>query len=603
MSEVRSRRRLAFALLLISACGPRAASAARAVPAADHAARAAHEAVQFTCEPDTPPPMQPLRRLSSEQIRHTIEDLLTASLPRAGALAALNRLSPVFALLPQELVSKAAPFSSMDQAVSQRHVEVQLELAQQVSNLLTQDAEHLSALLACGSGQAASACIDQFVRRFGRLAFRHTLSEEEFAFLRSFYAGDAISPTETRNLLTAILSAPQFLYLVDRLGPPLPGKPGVYRLDPAALASQLAYHYWRTMPDDALLRSAERGELDTDEGIAAVVDRMLADPRAERSLRTFVYEWFDLGALRPLDTLVGDPVFDAFAGDALPSPDLRQAMIDDVLDSFVYHTKHAGTYADWLASPYSFARAPELAAIYGVPPWEGADAPPRFPAGTRAGMLTRAALLASGSANTRPILKGVFIRKRLLCDEVPPPPGNANNFPPQLSPDLTTREVVEKLAEQPDSSCASCHTYRIDPLGFATENYDALGRLRSEQRLFSAGGAEVRRKPVNTRAVPRVSLHDDTPVEGAPELLGLILASGKGEACFARQYVRFIFGRAEREAVDGCLLEDMRRALRGPQGLREAMRAPALQPAFRTRSLVEARGSAREQSVDGATAR
>jgi hypothetical protein len=385
-----------------------------------------------------------------------------------------------------------------------------------------------------------------------------------------------------------MISAPQFLYLPDRVAGPVPGQPSLQRLDASALAARLAFHYWQTTPDDALLGSAERGELDDPAGLGRVVERMLADPRAERSLRTFVREWFSLDGLHALDALVGDPVFDAFAGENLPSPDLREAMIGDVLDSFTFHAARGDSYADWLQSPFSFARSQELAAIYGTPPWDGQGTPPRFAVGTRAGLLTRAALLASGSANTRPILKGVFVRKLLLCDDLPPPPANANNVPPSLSPLLTTREVVEEITQQPDSSCASCHTYRINPLGFVSEDYDALGRLRKEQRLFSEAGAEVLRKPVDTRVVPRVAAYDETPANNVTELVAMILKSGKGEACFARQYLRFTYGRQEDLRADGCTLEQMRQALRRPNGLRDALRVPGLSAGFRTRALSDA---------------
>jgi len=152
-----------------------------------------------------------------------------------------------------------------------------------------------------------------------------------------------------------------------------------------------------------------------------------------------------------------------------------------------------------------------------------------------------------------------------------------------LSAEFTTRQTIEALTEQPGTSCASCHAYQINPLGFTTENYDGLGRLRREQRLFTATGVEVARKQVNTVAIPRVTLYDASQVDGAGELTQKILESGKGEACFARQYVRFAYGRREDPKTDGCLLEAIRKAVREPKGLRNALKAPALMPEFRLR--------------------
>lgn len=541
--------------------------------------------VAFTCAGESSAVGQPLRRLSRDELAHTLEDLVAAVLPSEFAATVRRELAPVVAALPVDSVSKDAPFSRMDQVVSQQHVDTFVEVAQRTAALLTADDARTAALLACAPKLTPSGCIDNFLRRFGRLAFRHALSDAEFAFLRETYKAKDVDVRALRNLITLVLASPQFLYHAEVVIGPVEGKPGVYTLHATSLAERLAYHLWQTMPDDALLTAAEQGQLDHDEGLRKVVDRMLDDPRAERGMRTFIMEWFGLSTLRPLDGLVGDPVFDAFAGEDLPSPDLRQAMLDEVVDSFVYHVKQGGTYADWLRSPYSFARQDELAALYDVPVWDGESEPPRFAPGTRAGLLTRAALLATGTPNTRPIMKGVFIRKRLLCDDIPPPPPNAANVPPPLSPELTTREVVEALTEQPESACASCHTYQINPLGFATENYDSLGRLREAQRLFSPSGEELGQKPVDTRVVPRIFPFDKTPANGPAELVEKILESGKGEACFARQYLRFSYGRPEDLERDGCVLEAMRVALGKPNGLREAMRVSVLHPSFRQREV------------------
>ena len=88
-------------------------------------------------------------------------------------------------------------------------------------------------------------------------------------------------------------------------------------------------------------------------------------------------------------------------------------------------------------------------------------------------------------------MKGVFLRTNILCDTIPPPPPGANAKPPELMPGMTTRESVEAITEMPGTVCAGCHTLAINPLGFATEGFDALGRFRTAQRLFDAAGVET----------------------------------------------------------------------------------------------------------------
>jgi hypothetical protein len=386
------------------------------------------------------------------------------------------------------------------------------------------------------------------------------------------------------DLVTVLLTSPGFVYQVEMGGDPVPNVSGLYQLSDYEIAARLSYQFWQSTPDDTLLSAAERGELKDDAGFEKALDYVLSSPRAAQALSRFAREWFALDTLRALDSAVGDPVFDAFAGDDVPSPDLRDDMIQELTDSLAYHAfTRDDTLRDWIESPYAFARSEELANIYNTSVWDGSSEPPRFPEGERAGLITRAALLATGSANTRPIMKGVTIRERLLCDRLPPPPPNAGNNPPELSPTLTTREVVEALTEQPGSSCAGCHVGQINPLGFATENYDALGRLRETQPLFSGDGSLLAERAVDTVTTPGVWPTDKTESSGAHDLTQLLVESGKVEACFARQFVRFAQARQEDEAVDGCALEAVRASLARGESLRAALRSYALLPAFRQR--------------------
>src|SRR6185295_18977991 len=164
----------------------------------------------------------------------------------------------------------------------------------------------------------------------------------------------------------------------------------------------------------------------------------------------------------------------------MPRAELRQQMIDDVLDTADYYVwTRKGSLDDLLTTNASLNKGADLAKIYGLPACDGVSTPPSFADGARPGLLTRALFLTSGSANTRPIMKGVFGRRDVLCDEIPPPPPGANAVPPQLSLDMTTRQVVEQLTQK--GVCAGCHLSVINPLGFSTENFDALGRSRTEQ--------------------------------------------------------------------------------------------------------------------------
>jgi hypothetical protein len=180
-------------------------------------------------------------------------------------------------------------------------------------------------------------------------------------------------------------------------------------------------------------------------------------------------------------------------------------------------------------------------------------------------------------------MKGVFIRKNILCDAIPPPPPGANAKPPDLQPGMTTRETVEELTQMPGTVCAGCHAALINALGFATESFDALGRFRSEQRFFDAEGKDAGSKPIDTSGVPHVT-SSDLPVAGASELMQQLVASGKVEACLSRNFFRYTFARWEDPSVDGCALEGMRKALENGGSLVDLVMAATLDGSFKQRA-------------------
>src|SRR5690606_1492281 len=151
----------------------------------------------------------------------------------------------------------------------------------------------------------------------------------------------------------------------------------------------------------------------------------------------------------------------------------------------------------------------------------------------------------TGTANTRPIMKGLFIRRTVLCDKIPPPPENVMADPPELSAEFSTRQVVEAITEGEGTGCASCHVNYMNPLGFATEGFDSLGRARTVQQLFDAQGEPNGTAALDTTSIPQVIPADMTPSEGPSDLMTLLVDSGKPTACAVRHYFRFSFGRFE----------------------------------------------------------
>ena len=550
------------------------------------------------CQPPSEAQPDRLRRLTMIQYQHTVRDLVlwalgdpadAAAVIDQAALSSLpaDRLEPV----PQDIHGS---YRRLDQALEQAHVDAAFRVGSLLSQALTQPKR-----LAVLAGQCAvdddasndAACLDAFVRRFGARALRRPIDDDDLAFYRDVYgdasgasadaAGNGATAAAYADVINVMLNAPEFLYFVEH------GAGDASHVAPLTaheLASRLSYHFWETMPDDELWRAAEDGSLLTDAVYRAQVERLSQDIRSHPTMLEFFSDWLKVERL-PMLGQNADPVFTAFAGSDLPTPALRDHMIDDVLNMVAYYTwiEPAG-FTQLFTSERSFARDQDLAQIYGVAAWDSTSLPPLMPAGERPGLLTRALFLTTGSANTRPIQKGVFLRRTILCDEIPPPPAGVNAMPPELRSDMTTRQVVESLTEQPDSQCAGCHATLINPLGFATEDFDALGRHRSEQTLFDPQGNAVGSLAVDTHSVPRITPGDEHASEGAADLVKMMVDSGKLQSCLARNYFRFTFGRWEDESADACVLERLRAKLTQTDSIAVLLKEVALTPEFRRRT-------------------
>lgn len=547
----------------------------------------------FACHPGAVGPAQPWKKLTTAQYRNTLRDLLAFALRDPGAGGLMNTLAPILGRLPADERQKLpedlhGSYRRLDQAVEQTYVDVSYDVAVALGAALTAGPRLATVAGACvadGDASNDGACLTSFIQRFGERVLRRPPTADEVTFYRTLYGPTpGADPAGYADVIAALLTAPQFLYQVEHGDAPVPGVADTFRVGGYELASRLSYQFWDTMPDEALLAAARSDALLTAEGYGREVDRVFQDPRTRATVDEFYRDWLKLEDLGALDARNGDPIFKSFAGLDLPGNTLRGAMIDDVLALLRHYTwTTPGTFDELFASESVFARGPELAHLYGVPPWDGMGPPPSFPAGQRPGLLTRAAFLASGSANTRPVMKGVFIRQTILCDTIPPPPDNAAAVAPDLDPRLSTRQVVERITEMPGTACAGCHATVINPLGFATESFDALGRVRSEQRLFDDRGTEVAKVPIDTRVTPQVVPGDPATASGPADLMRLIAASGKAHACFARHYLRFTFSRWEDLSSDGCLLERLRqRLVKG--GIAEVLREIALAPEFQQRS-------------------
>jgi mono/diheme cytochrome c family protein len=317
------------------------------------------------------------------------------------------------------------------------------------------------------------ACASRILSGLMRRAYRRPVGDEDLnGPLEFFREGRAAGGFEAgiEKALSAVLVSPQFLFRIERDPAGLPsGK--VYRISDLELASRLSFFLWSSIPDDALLDAAERGDLSRPEVLDEQVRRMLADERSQSLVSSFADQWL---YLRNLEAVIPD-------GRLFPDFDdnLRQAFRRETELLFESVLREDRSVLDLLTPGYTHLNE-RLARHYGIPHVQGS----RFRRvdldedSERGGILRHGSILSVTSYATRtsPVLRGKWILENILGTPPPPPPPNV----PALEDNTVSAglPVRARLAEHRNhAACASCHDL-IDPVGFSLDHFDAVGRWR-----------------------------------------------------------------------------------------------------------------------------
>ncbi len=349
---------------------------------------------------------------------------------------------------------------------------------------------------------ATLADAQDILRRFATRAFRRPVDDSELTvyvdLLKSRLANGYSIEAALRVGLKAVLCSPSFIYLYATPG----------ELDDFQLATRLSYFLWSTMPDDALLESASRGELNRPDVLRQQVERMLSDPRSHAFTENFVGQWL---SLRNLMATIPDkklyPDFDEFLQFSMPLE--TYGFFEEIL------RENRPVLEFWNAD-WSLLNE-RLATLYGVPDVRGsAFRKVSLPADShRGGVLTQAAVLkvTANGTNTSPVVRGAWVLDHLLGDPAPPPPKDVPAIEPDIRGAKTMREQLAKHRQI--DSCATCHT-KIDPIGNALENFDVIGGWREFYRVVP----EISRTKVKIpNSLGReVGVGQGLPVDAADEL-------------------------------------------------------------------------------------
>ncbi len=323
-------------------------------------------------------------------------------------------------------------------------------------------------------------CAKKILSNLVRLAYRRPVDEESLKTPMRFYregraAGDF--DTGIEMAVSSVLVNPQFLFHIER-DPPNIRSGTAYPIDDFELASRLSFFLWSSIPDAELLDRAASGELSRPDVLEQQVRRMLADKRSRSLVTSFADQWL---YLRNLDSINPDmrlfPDFD---------DNLRQAMKQETELFFESVLREDRSALELISADYTFLNE-RLAKHYGIPHIYGTQfrRVSLDKSSHRGGLLRQGSILAVTSYATRtsPVIRGQWVLKNLVGEPAPPPPANV----PALKDNTvsSTLSVRERLKQhRADEACASCHKM-MDPLGFALENFDAVGRWRESEADLS----------------------------------------------------------------------------------------------------------------------
>jgi hypothetical protein len=299
--------------------------------------------------------------------------------------------------------------------------------------------------------------------------------------------------------------SPQFLYRIER--DPAGATPGsTYKISDLELASRLSFFLWSSIPDDELLNLAAAGKLKQPEVLEKQVRRMMADARSESLVTNFAAQWL---FLRDVEVKQPDLFLFRDFDEGLRTSFERETEL--FLDSILRENR---SVKELLTANYTFLNE-RLAEHYGISNIKGSQFRRiTFPEGSpRGGLLGQGSVLTLTSYSTRtsPVLRGKYVLENLLASPPPPPPPNVPSLKTEgnkSGEELSLREAMVQHRAQP--ACANCHA-RMDPIGFAMENFDAVGKWRDQD----AG------KPIDVSS----KLADGTVVDGVAGVRNLILSN------------------------------------------------------------------------------
>lgn len=498
----------------------------------------------FTCSAPTQG-QEPIRRLSKTEYSNTL-------LAIVGSGVHTQVADVVGTLYSDELVKSISDFSHQ---IDDAQMTAYQSIAERVRAVVSADMSKLgSAGFSCANTTPlTTACRDQIISTLGLRAFRRPLTTAETTQLR-----DTVLPLGTTNaekigwILYTLLQSPSFLLRLEAGA--IETAPGEYALSQYEIASRISYAITDSPPDSALYAAAQANSLTSVEAISPHVDRLFETAAAKAKIKKFFNYWLKPNNL-PSDTSL--PA-DFKAGVNVTALNLEyQRELDEFIEYVVF--KKRGSIEDLLLSREAFPRTDQAAQIMGARKLASTDTAPSQTDENRVGVFMRPSILTTDGSETHPIVRGAKFRLRYFCEHMGLPEGallaGDQSFASEAAKiKHSTRYRTEVLTGT--QTCMACHS-RINPVGFAFEGIDNIGRVRDQEKVYSNSGALLATHSIDTS----VQMIFDY-MEGARsasdgvQLMTLIAEKNQLPACFAKQMHRFYELRQE-TPEDSCVMKDV----------------------------------------------
>lgn len=492
-----------------------------------------------------------LHRLTKREYTSTMLDLFSGQLSPSDIQNELSSLQQEFTnAVPSIRVFDSTNPNSMSLPLLMAYNNV----ATKAADVISASATKMNAIggTCMSAATVTDTCVTAFLENFGLKSYRRPLTTAEQATYLTLYRSGTTNQDRFARLVQALLMAPQFLYKLEDNGTAVNGRTDLYRLNSYEVASRLSYSILGSMPDQALFEAAKSGSLTTAAGVQTQVERLMGLAKAKEGIRSFYSQWLRLDYIPDIQTT---PAYANGIDVSTFKNEARQEIVD-LMDHLIWTQK--ADYKSLMTTDLVVPKTANLSRVYGVPT-SAQPVPVSDP--NRLGILTRAGLLSVDPVgHSNPIKRGVNLRLHLLCDKLGSPPANVESLASPHDPLSSTRDQV--AAKTSASQCMACHS-RINPMGFAFENYDGFGRFRTTEIVSYMG--QSRTHNINATVSPNIKSSEDPAVDGGSAMQAAMAQSSQAQACVAKQWLQYNTGR-DAGVSDNCALASMYDAMTKPGG-------------------------------------